>query len=282
MGLDEIKEPPNMQTIRPAAVAGMFYPAEGGVLAGQVQAMLHAAAQDAGTDVALAPPKAIVVPHAGYVYSGQTAARAYARLLPLRYSIRRVVLVGPAHRVPLQGLALPQADAFETPLGKVEIDQLAVSRLRGFPQVTVSAAAHSQEHALEVQLPFLQAVLDDFKLVPLVVGRATPAEVAGVLEAVWGGTETLIVISSDLSHFLPYELAQEVDQATVDKVLALQDTLTPQQACGGAGVNGLIHAARSHGLQPHLLQFCNSGDTAGDKARVVGYAAFLFTPAEVH
>ncbi len=269
-----------MQTIRQAAMAGTFYPEDGQVLIAHVHSMLHEAARDLVPGSTESVPKALVVPHAGYIYSGPTAAMAYARLLPLRYTIRRVVLIGPAHRVPVRGLALPDVQSFVTPLGRVELDQLAMNKLQGLPQVVVSSAAHAQEHSLEVQLPFLQAVLDDFKLVPLVVGSASPAEVAQVLDAVWGGDETLIVISSDLSHFLSYGEAQRVDRNTVDHILGLQEDLGPEQACGGAGINGLIHAARIHGLQPHLLQLCNSGDTAGDKARVVGYASFLFSATE--
>lgn len=261
-----------MQTIRHAAVAGTFYPEDGMILADHVQALLRAATPDA----APVSPKAIVVPHAGYIYSGQTAAMAYAKLIPARNTIKRVVLLGPAHRVPVRGLALPDVDSFATPLGKVELDKQAIVQLRGLRQVVVSSAAHTQEHSLEVQLPFLQSVLDDFRLVPLVVGAASPVEVAEVLDALWGGEETLIVISSDLSHYLSYTQAQQVDQLTVDKILKLQDTLTHQQACGGTVVNGLIFAARQHHLQPQLVDMCNSGDTAGDKSRVVGYASFIF------
>ncbi|CAG0985639.1 hypothetical protein MTYP_01999 [Methylophilaceae bacterium] len=262
-----------MQTIRHAAVAGAFYPGDSRMLAGHVQALLRAAPADAAPVI----PKAIVVPHAGYVYSGQTAAKVYAGLMPARNTIKRVVLLGPAHRVYVRGLALPDADSFATPLGMVELDKQAMARLRGLRQVVVSAAAHDQEHSLEVQLPFLQSVLDDFRLVPLVVGDASPAEVAEVLDVLWGGEETLIVVSSDLSHYLSYAQARQADQLAVDKILKLQDTLTHQQACGGMVVNGLIFAAREHHLEPRLVDMCNSGDTAGDKDRVVGYASFLFT-----
>jgi hypothetical protein len=174
-------------------------------------------------------------------------------------------------------LALPGADAFATPLGSIEIDQKAVAAITGLRQVVVSPAAHALEHSLEVQLPFLQSVLDNFKLLPLAVGDATPAEVAEVLEVLWGGPETLIVISSDLSHFLPYRTAQSVDQQTVQSIVNLTGPLTHQQACGGTPVNGLLLAAKHHHLQPQLLGLCNSGDTAGDKSRVVGYAALAFT-----
>jgi AmmeMemoRadiSam system protein B/AmmeMemoRadiSam system protein A len=225
-------------------------------------------------------PKAIIVPHAGYIYSGATAALAYAELSAARKTIRRVVLLGPVHRVPVRGLALPDVDRFATPLGDIPLDHAAIARICHLRQVVDSAPAHAHEHALEVQLPFLQAVLDDFTLVPLAVGDASAADVAQVLELLWGGPETLIVISSDLSHFLPYPAAQQIDRATVQDILALTPTITHAQACGGTPLNGLLLAARRHGLQPRLLGQCNSGDTAGDKQRVVGYAAFAFTQAQ--
>ena len=186
-----------MHTVRKPAVAGAFYSGNGQVLANEINTFL--VAMKLGTNHTL--PKAIIVPHAGYIYSGQTAARAYARLIPARKTIKRVVLLGPVHRVPVRGLALPGVDAFATPLGEIELDQTAIASIAHLNQVIVSSAAHALEHSLEVQLPFLQTVLDDFKLVPLAVGDATPAEVAEVLDTLWGGLETIIVISSDLSHF---------------------------------------------------------------------------------
>lgn len=260
--------------IRQAAVAGAFYPGQGPTLADTVQTLLDRVKPDADRHAAL--PKALIVPHAGYIYSGATAALAYARLSAGRQTIRRVVLLGPVHRVPVRGLALAGADAFATPLGAIDVDQAAITMIAALPQVVLSPPAHAMEHSLEVQLPFLQTVLDDFKLVPLVVGDATVAEVAEVLERLWGGAETLIVISSDLSHFLPYASAQAVDRQTVQSMLALDPHLTHEQACGGTPVNGLLQAARRHHLQPQLLGLCNSGDTAGDKQRVVGYAALAF------
>ena len=264
-----------MHTVRPAAVAGAFYPAQTSVLSGTVLALLAKAAANTESDATA--PKAIVVPHAGYIYSGATAALAYAQLAAARGRIRRVVLLGPVHRVAVRGLALPGAAAFATPLGEIEIDLAAVTSLAHLPQVLVSPAAHAQEHSLEVQLPFLQSVLDDFKLLPLAVGNATPAEVAQVLDVLWGGPETLIVISSDLSHFLPYASAQAVDRDTVQQILKFDGTLNHQQACGATPVNGLLLAAKQRGLQVRLLNLCNSGDTAGDKQRVVGYAALALT-----
>ncbi len=269
-----------MKEVRPAAVAGSFYPGEAGVLKHDIQAMLAAVAAPAE---AIAPPKALIVPHAGYIYSGPIAASAYAQLIPLRHQIRRVVLLGPVHRVPVRGLALPEADSFETPLGIIALDQQAMAQVSGLPQVVESVPAHAWEHSLEVQLPFLQMVLDDFSLVPLAVGDATPQEVAEVLEHLWGGSETLIVISSDLSHYLPYDVAKRVDQATAQAILALDAPVSHEQACGGTPVNGLLLAARHHHMKPHLLDLRNSGDTAGDHSRVVGYGAFAFEePGHVH
>lgn len=267
-----------MHVVRSPAVAGAFYPAPAPALTSTLASLLAAArAQTLSQGLQVARPKALIVPHAGYVYSGPMAALGYAQLGTLRDTVRRVVLLGPVHRVPVRGLALPGADAFATPLGDIAVDQQGAAVLAALPQVVTSAAAHAQEHSLEVQLPFLQAVLDDFTLLPLAVGDARPEEVAQVLDAVWGGPETLLVISSDLSHYLPYARARTVDDDTVQRILALEGPLTHQQACGGTPINGLLLSARRRQLQPHLLGLCNSGDTAGDRARVVGYAAIAFT-----
>ena len=266
-----------MNQVRPAAVAGAFYPGNGQVLSRDLDALLEHAHPSHGP-----LPKALIVPHAGYIYSGPIAASAYRRLETGRDQITRVVLLGPAHRVAVRGLALPQAEAFATPLGQVRIDQAACRALLDLPQVVESATAHALEHSLEVQLPFLQKVLGDFELVPLVVGDATAAEVAQVLDRLWGGPETLILISSDLSHFLPYALAQRIDQKTSDMILQLQTGITHEQACGGTPVNGLLLAAKQHGLTPELLDLRNSGDTAGSQEQVVGYAAFAFVAEERH
>ena len=263
-----------MNDTRPAAVAGLFYPGEPSALQSDVASMLADARAAAGT--ANQQPKALIVPHAGFVYSGPTAAHAYARLADWRTTIRRVILFGPAHRVAVGGLALPGVQAFATPLGRVRLDVDAAADALQLPQVVESAQAHALEHSLEVQLPFLLQVLDDFKLVPFVVGMAGPQAVAEVIERLWGGDETLIVISSDLSHFHPYREAQSIDRGTVEAILALDPHLDHEQACGATPVAGLLLAARKHGLTPELLDLRNSGDTAGDRARVVGYAAFAF------
>jgi hypothetical protein len=256
---------------RPPAVAGMFYPDDPATLARDVDDALAAAPPAAGP-----APKALIVPHAGYVYSGAIAASAYAALEPVRGAIRRVVLLGPCHRVAVRGLALPSADAFDTPLGRVPVDSDAVALLAGLPQVVVSGAAHAQEHSLEVQLPFLQRVLREFSIVPLAVGDATAHEVAEVLDRLWGGPETLILVSSDLSHYHRYDDAARIDRATASAILALDPALDHEQACGATPIAGLVTVARRRGLAAKLLDLRNSGDTAGDRRRVVGYAAFAF------
>jgi hypothetical protein len=262
-----------MNAVRPAAVAGMFYPGERDALAREVAGYLAEA--HAGRP-APAYPKAIVVPHAGYVYSGAVAANAYALLRPARGLVKRVVLLGPCHRVAVRGLALPAATAFETPLGRVPVDAAAVQALAALPQVGVSAATHAQEHALEVQLPFLQSVLGDFALVPLVVGAAGAEQVADVLDRLWGGPETLIVISTDLSHYRRYDDARAIDARTVAAILAYDTALDHEQACGATPLAGFLLTAQRRGLEGELLDARNSGDTAGGRDRVVGYASFAF------
>ena len=266
-----------MTMTRPPAVAGAFYPGSPALLSDTVDRLLAEAPA-----AAMFQPKALIVPHAGYIYSGSTAAMAYAALAPWHTTIRRVILLGPTHRVAVDGLAAPKSGAFATPLGNIALDAAALARLIELPQVVFSDHAHAQEQSLEVHLPFLQRVLDDFTLVPLAVGHATPRDVAEVLNLLWGGPETLIVISSDLSHFLPYAAATQVDRDTCTHILQLDTHIRPEQACGAYPINGLLLAARQRGLTPQLIYRCNSGDTAGDKQRVVGYAAFAFHEAADH
>src|SRR5687768_10982651 len=266
--------PSSSPSVRRPAVAGLFYPAQAESLARAVGDLLgHADAKSR------AVPKALIAPHAGYVYSGPIAANAYALLAPARDSIKRVVLLGPTHRVAVRGLAVPAATRFATPLGVVDVDLEAVERLRTLPQVVVSDAAHALEHSLEVHVPFLQTVLADFKLVPLAVGHVDPRDVAAVLDMLYGGPETLIVVSSDLSHYLDYRNAQSVDRATCEAILGLKSDIDHEQACGATPVSGLALTARVKGLRPELIDLRNSGDTAGDKGRVVGYASFAFYEA---
>ncbi len=265
-----------MHAVRPPAVAGMFYPADPRQLAREVQGYLAEAHPQSLI------PKALIAPHAGYVYSGAVAANAYATLKNIAQHIRRVILLGPTHRVAVRGLALPDAEAFDTPLGRVKLDAGAMRAIAHLPQVVVSNEVHAQEHSLEVQLPFLQIMLGEFTLLPLAVGMATAKEVSEVLETVWGSKETLIVISSDLSHYLPYATAQFVDNNTCEDILNLNQIIAHEQACGGTPISGLMIAASKHHLTPHLLDLRNSGDTAGSRDRVVGYAAFAFTEEKDH
>lgn len=271
-------------THRPPAVAGMFYPAAPDQLHATLHALLAAARAPALRlkEVQQGRTKAIIAPHAGYVYSGPVAASAYALLQPLRGTVRRVVLLGPVHRTWTPGLALPGVDAFDTPLGSIPIDRAAMAAIADLPQVTVHPAAHAEEHSLEVHLPFLQEALGEFSLVPLAVGGADAHAVAEVLERLWGGDETLIVVSSDLSHYLPYAAAVATDRATLAEILDLHTDLVGEEACGAHPLNGLLLAARRHHLTPHLLDYRNSGDTAGDRSRVVGYAAIAFTEEARH
>lgn len=268
-----------MTIVRPAAVAGMFYPRESRQLAAEVGELLDGVEQ---FEPRLDFPKALIVPHAGYVYSGPVAAAAYDEIAPGRGIIERVVMMGPVHRVAVRGLALPGSDAFDTPLGRVPIDAPALRLLEGLPQVVTSAAAHAQEHSLEVQLPFLQRVLGRFSLVPFAVGDARPEEVAAVIERLWGGRETLFVLSTDLSHYHPYEEAKSIDGATVARIVQLATDLDHEQACGATPLNGLLHVAKQRALRIRMLAACNSGDTAGGKGRVVGYSSFaLYEPDAV-
>ncbi len=260
-----------MPSVRPAAVAGTFYPGDAARLAREVADLLD------GVDN-LAPrfgfPKALIVPHAGYIYSGPVAASAYDELAAARGIVKRVVLLGPVHRVPVRGLALPQADAFQTPLGTLAVDAAAVQMIADLPQVVRSGPAHAHEHALEVQLPFLQKMLGEFSIVPLAVGEASVAEVAQVLERLWGGRETLVVLSTDLSHYHAYDEARRIDHATIARIARLATDLDHEEACGATPLNGLLFFSKQQQLSVKLLAACNSGDTAGGKREVVGYSAF--------
>jgi len=255
--------------VRPAAVAGTFYPGDRARLERDVDAMISSA-QVASE----APPKALVVPHAGYVYSGPVAASAYACVAGA--PVERVVLVGPAHRVALRGVAAPSAKKLRTPLGDVEVDVEALDRA-GVPR---NDLAHAMEHSLEVQLPFLQRLFPRARVCPIVCGRATEAEVADVLRALWGGRETLVVVSSDLSHYLPYDAGRAADERTAAKIVALDGDLDGDGACGYVGVRGLLAVAREKHLAARLLDLRSSGDTAGPRAEVVGYGAFRFDEGE--
>jgi MEMO1 family protein len=268
-----------MSSVRPAAVAGMFYPGDARALAAEVDDLLGGV----GVPVPrLGYPKALIVPHAGYIYSGPVAARAFDELIAARGSVRRVVLLGPTHRVAMRGLAATSASAFATPLGTVRIDAEALREVSDLPQVVTSDAAHALEHSLEVQLPFLQKVLGEFALAPFAVGRASVEEVAEVIERLWGGPETLIVVSTDMSHYHTYEQARAIDGATIERIAAFATDIDHEEACGATPLNGLLFTSKQKNLSLKLLSACNSGDTAGGKGRVVGYSSFgLYEGGEV-
>ena len=272
-----------MAFIRLPAVAGTFYPSDPVELRRMVDGFLAEAQTDqsgvtAGSSTAAGhtAPKALIAPHAGYIYSGPVAASAYVRLAPLRGTVTRVVLLGPSHRVGFRGLALSSADYFDMPFGRIALDKTAQQALAGLPQVQVLDAAHALEHSLEVHLPFLQQLLGVFQLVPLVVGEARAEQVAEVLERLWGGEETLIVVSSDLSHYHDYATAQRMDRATSQAIERLRyEDLHDGDACGRTPVSGLLHYVRGHGGLMHTVDLRNSGDTAGPRGQVVGYGAYI-------
>ena len=255
-------------SVRPAAVSGLFYDDDPARLQRHVADLLAACPAPGPA------PRALIVPHAGYIYSGATAALAYRQLAPLRHSIRRVALFGPAHRVYLRGMALPSVDSFATPLGEVSLDTVAMGNIARLADVTVDDEPHAQEHSLEVQLPFLQTVLEYFTLVPVVVGDCPPQTVAQVMDLLAEGPGTLLVISTDLSHFHNYEQAEQLDARTCDRILARDSGLHGKEACGARVLNGLLSSDFCADLDMELLGKCNSGDTAGDRQRVVGYGAF--------
>lgn len=260
-------------SIRPAAVAGSFYPGVPQHLAQMVRGYLSEQ-----TVSSIRRPKALVLPHAGYIYSGPVAATGYRLLQAFAADVSRVVLLGPAHTVPLSGLAAPSVKAFETPLGQVVLERSVLDDLaQTLSQVKINDLAHAAEHSLEVQLPFLQIVIPSFALVPLVIGQVSTVEVAEVLRSCWGGPETLILISSDLSHFHPYEEARKLDTATAVAIESFRDnSLVYDSACGRYGIGGLLREARTRQMTVERLDLRNSGDTAGDKRQVVGYGAWAF------
>ena len=259
-----------MGNVRDPAVAGFFYPADKETLASDVAGYLFAAPIPATV-----APKALIVPHAGYVYSGQIAANAYAAWRCQRDKIERVVLIGPAHRLAFKGIAAPKVEAFKTPLGNVPIDADAVAAIRDMPQVLLDDEPHRLEHSLEVHIPFLQQVLGDFKLLPLVAGSVSGEQVAKVLERLWGNESTRFVISTDLSHYQDYETAKRLDGATAEAIETMNPTaISRDQACGRIPVAGMLIAARNHGLSIERIDLRNSGDTFGSKDKVVGYGSW--------
>ncbi|RLL55633.1 AmmeMemoRadiSam system protein B [Mariprofundus sp. EBB-1] len=259
--------------IRAAAVADLFYPGS----ENDLEALIIHALNKARPALLPAPTqslKAVIVPHAGFIYSGQTAAFAFASMIPAH--IQHIILLGPSHRIAFRGMAVPDCDAFETPFGLVKVDHKRMQKALIHADVQINAAAHAQEHSLEVQLPFLQTVLDQFTLLPICIGSVEADVVAQLIESFWYDDATLFVISSDLSHFHSYQEANTIDELSIDMILRQQASLNHEQACGATGINALLNVANKHHLKAQLLDYRNSGDTAGDKERVVGYASIAF------
>ncbi|MCW8933140.1 MAG: AmmeMemoRadiSam system protein B [Gammaproteobacteria bacterium] len=255
---------------RPAAVAGMFYAADSEQLSADVTHYLRQAQNHLNIS-----PKAIIAPHAGHIYSAPVAASAYKLLEPEADKIKQVILLGPSHRVAFRGIATPDTDFFETPLGKIKINKRNCEKAETLDFVQPSQLAHAEEHSLEVHLPFLQVLLNDFELTPFVVGDCERDDVAKLLELFWGSDETLFIISTDLSHFHDYATATHRDRLTSNAIESIQpEQISYEDACGRAPLNGLLTLARHHRLNIKLLDLRNSGDTAGDKNRVVGYGAY--------
>jgi len=262
-----------MNHIRQPAVAGTFYPARSGELHDMLETLLAVTPRDGQV-----PPKALIVPHAGYIYSGPVAATGYARLWPVADSVQRVVVMGPSHRVAFHGLAVPDDTIFRTPLGDIALDADTIQTLLSLPQVHLDNEVHRLEHSIEVHLPFLQEILDSFVLVPIVVGDAAPADVSEVISMLWDGPETLLVVSSDLSHYHDYETATRLDRATSHAIETLAfEKIGYEHACGRNPVSGLLLYARQHGLTVETLDLRNSGDTAGPRDQVVGYGTYVIS-----
>ena len=259
-----------MHKIKNPAVSGAFYPAEPGVLSKMVDEFYESVEWQGQ------PPKAIIAPHAGYIYSGIVAACAYKCLADMPY-IKNIVLIGPSHFLPFSGIAYSDCDIFMTPLGEISVNEKLFTQTTSIPATQLINAAFTREHCLEVQLPFLQKILNDFTIMPLLVGAADKQTVATVLENLWGDDQTLIVISSDLSHYHDYQTAQQMDNATCQSIENLDaDDIRDDAACGRVAIRGLLHLAKQKQMRVQKLIQINSGDTAGDKNRVVGYGAYHF------
>ena len=256
------------------AVAGTFYPGDAAELSASIQTYLN----NSQAERCQKKPLGMIVPHAGYIYSAPIAASGYRQLIPYARQISRVVLLGPSHRVPLLGIASSSRDYFQTPLGDIPLDRDAIEQLNQLPFVHEYDPAHSQEHSLEVQLPFLQKILPAFKLIPLVFGQVDDQQVSEVIETLWGKDDTLFLLSSDLSHYLDYDSARQSDQAACRAIEELNPgNIASEQACGRSAIAGMLLSAKKHGLQAQTLDLRNSGDTAGSKDRVVGYGCWVFS-----
>lgn len=263
-------------TIRPPAVAGRFYPDDPRQLRRAVRHYLDAAPAEALPGRV----KIVIAPHAGYPFSGPVAGAAFRPLAAHDREVARLVLIGPAHWVPFQGVGVSRADAFATPLGLVPIDRSAVAALFDWHEAVAADWAHAPEHALEVELPFLQTLLGEVPIVPLLCGTCDDAAVMAALRRLWGGPETVIVVSSDLSHYEAYDAARAHDARTAAAIEALDpSSIGPFEACGFRAIRAALALAREFQLVPVRLALANSGDTAGPRDSVVGYGAWAFCAA---
>jgi len=261
-----------MESVKPPAVAGLFYPANSDELRSQITTFLAE-----GQPGRIEKPKALIAPHAGYIYSGATAGHAYAQLKSIADKISHVVILAPSHHLAFPGIGYSSAKSFQTPIGSLKVNHDAIALISSLPQVHQIDEAFEQEHSIEVHLPFLQLVLGDIQITPLLVSDAQGSEVAEVLEQLWGGDETLIVVSSDLSHYLDYQHAQQRDREATRAIEQLEpNALARDHACGRTPISGLLIAARNHHLTATTLDLRNSGDTAGSHSQVVGYGAYAF------
>lgn len=262
-----------VDSIRRPAVAGRFFPAVRSELTAIVQSCL----QEASPPERTGAPKAIIAPHAGFAFSGPVAGSAFAPLTEAANEIGRVVLIGPSHHVAFDGVATSGFGNFETPLGVVSVDAGAIRQALKFDFVKEFEPAHQREHSLETHLPFLQSVLGEFQVVPLVTGRIDRETLARLFDALWGGEETIISVSSDLSHFFDYETARSLDRETSTRIAQFEaDQITPDDACGAVSIRGFLEAGRRREMRSEIIDLRNSGDTAGDRSRVVGYGAYGF------
>lgn len=273
----EVSEEEMVKTRNPA-VAGIFYASEPKKLDSEVAHYLTSDFRQSTVR-----PKILIVPHAGYQYSASVAAKAYLQLQKFSGKIKNVILVGPSHRVAFNGIAVSSADDFKTPLGNVALNKEIIGEMiKNNHDVLYYDAAHQEEHCLEVQLPFLQKVLNKFKIVPLVYGNISPEKLAVALEPYLQDDKNIVIISADLSHYYNYDTAKDIDAETADKINSREPSLTEHMSCGATGINAALILAKKDHLHPDMLELANSGDTSGDKERVVGYGAWSFSEAEKH
>ena len=260
----------DINPVREAAVAGIFYPADVYQLKNDINGYLQHI-----TDNNSGKPKILITPHAGYKYSAQVAASAFAKLRPFKDKIKKVFLLGPSHRVYVNGVALPKEKSFKTPLGIIKVDSDIVEQISKTKPFKFKSTAHKNEHSLEVSLPFLQVVLGNFEIIPMLYGEANPHEIAQTIQPYLERDDSILIVSADLSHYLDYSTAKKVDEQTANNIKEGK-TVDHHQSCGATAINTALIMAQNFGLVPQMLNMANSGDVIGDKDSVVGYGAWSF------